>query len=195
MEDFRTYYLDGRKFRDLLTQKGYRSVNDFAFRAGVHRNTLRMYLSQKKSVFSEAFVRMTQVLKTDPMALVFSQSSFINVTAQMLTNAIAEIVKIYPSVAFLLLGSRAKGSAKDHSDWDIGITGGVEPFKVMDYLKIKSLMEEASTNAPESVDVVNLDGAPKSFLQGLSYIPIFLGGNVESKGYFLGKLHGAKKAA
>ena len=96
-------------------------------------------------------------------------------------------------MAVVLIGSRAKGSAKKFSDWDFGIVGFPEPVSSTDFLKYKNVVEDMSENIVRLVDLVNLDQAPVWFLEGIAGKVVFLDGNQEAFTYLKGVLNGITK--
>jgi predicted nucleotidyltransferase len=161
----------------------------------VHRNTLRQYLSGGKPVFADAFSRIAAALAVTPLDLLTDSNVGQSGTFEVLRQSIGVLARRHPSVAFLLIGSRAKGRAKKYSDWDIGVTRGPTLLSTEEYLQLKIALLDRVENETEKVDVINLDQAPLSFLKGISYDPVPLGGNGEAWAYFKGKLNGLKEAA
>lgn len=188
------YILNNTIFKKRLSELNYASVADFAKKTSIHRNTVFNYLTGK-GAFSSSFEEIARKLNIDPMELILSVSETKAAVSNIdeIKPIIAKIVRSNKGIAALLLGSRAKKRAKLYSDWDIGITGGIDPIRSEDYLRIKNMVEEASENIPRMIDVVNLDCAPLWFLEGLDYEPIFLDGNKESYLYFKGVLNGIEK--
>jgi len=185
------YILNKELFETLVKSRGFSSVSDFAATAGVHRNTLRAYLSGSSSVFASSFNKICEALEVDPLELIASGET----STAAIRRLLRDVSIGHPQCAFMLMGSRASGSHKTYSDWDIGITKGREKLSSAEYLKIKSHIQDLADDLPQSVDVVNLDQAPMWFLDEMDTAPQLLAGNRNACNYFLGKLDGIKKAA
>lgn len=143
---------------------------------------------------SEAYYRLCDSLNIDPLELLTSVSSQNqNLALEEILPLIKKMAAKYPQVAFGLFGSRAKGTAKKFSDWDIGITGGSCVLNSQQYVKIKNEIMDLAEDLPRSVDVISLDAAPLWFWEEMDYSPIFLAGDEKSWQYFLGVLYGIKK--
>ncbi len=189
------YRLDERQLSAQLRKLGFPTVSQFAKQHNVNRATLNNYL-QGRGPFPESFYVIADALQTDPLQLLIPISSESDIPK---LEEIAPIIKaccvISPRIAVGLLGSRAKGTAKQYSDWDIGITGGQQLLSAQDSLQIQRIVDDLKEDLPRDVDVVNLDAAPQWFLKGILYTPRFLSGNESSWNYFMGVLHGIQKAA
>lgn len=187
------YVLNQGLFKKRLSEMGFTSVSEFTKKTAINRNTLLSYLAGK-NVFPTTFTQIAEELKSDPLEflLAVSESSKIQ-NFDEISHIIAAIAKSDKKISVLLLGSRAKGSAKKYSDWDIGITCGESPLTTEKYLHIKNMVSELSEDIPRNVDIINLDSAPSWFLKEINYNPFFLDGNNESFAHFKGVLNGIKK--
>lgn len=188
------YILNKAAFKKCLLEMNYASVADFSKKAAIHRNTVLNYLAGR-GVFSSSFYEIATKLNVDPMELISPVSDTRAAVSYIdeIRPVIAKITKFNPRIATILLGSRARKRARIYSDWDIGITGGIDSILTEEYFRIKDMVEDAAENIPRMIDVVNLDCAPLWFLEGLDYDLIFLDGNKESYLYFKGVLNGIKK--
>ena len=192
---FQDYRIDERKLRAAVAAKGFATIGDFLKAAALHRNSLGEYLGGKKSVFSAVTRKMCAVLQCDPLTLLTSEPSIgTDDDAAILQKALERLANAYPSAAFFLLGSRAKGLAGRFSDWDIAVTGGPDGLAIDDYLSIKSELEDQTDNMSVGVDLINFDNAPRWFLSPIHYQPIFLAGERNSFAHALGVIHGANKS-
>ena len=189
-------YLDRGKFIRAMTAKGYGSVREFIEAAGIHRNSIAQYLSQEKGVFADLFERICfQLGVADPLTLLTSEVERSGVLSEVRLRSVLEPVAANsPSIAFVLIGSRATGRAQENSDWDIGITAGPQHLSTEAYLKVKSEIADLTDDFAQSCDVVNLDAAPIWFLKEMNYVPAFLVGNRGSYIYLQGMIDGFRKA-
>jgi len=189
------YRLDGGVLKRLIARNGYANVAQFAIRNRINRATLNNYL-KGKGPLSESFYDLCQALKADPLTLLVPASSLPQV---QYLDEIMPLVKAVTAhdeqVAIGLLGSRVKGTMRRYSDWDLGITHGAGRLTGEIFLGLKRIVDDLADDLPRNVDLMNLDQAPGWFLKGIDYDPIFLAGNETSWNYFLGVLHGARKAA
>ncbi len=192
------YYLDIHKLKTLVAKRGYVSMSQFLIAIGLHRNTLLQYQQKKKSVFSSAFEKIVASLQADPLKLM-TQDDARSDTLQFAEEDLREIVQKlavrHPSAVFVLLGSRARGSARQYSDWDLGISGGNAGITSDQYLLVKDELETATDNLPVSVDLVSMDAAPLWFLQQVGKDPKFFAGNRAAYFFLMGVLDGIAKAS
>ena len=92
-------------------------------------------------------------------------------------GVVDSLCSTHPHLAVALIGSRAKGTPKKYSDWDLGVTAGGAGLDGLQYIRLKSEVADLAEHLPRSVDLVNLDRAPSWFLENLNYRPVFLGGD------------------
>ena len=170
------------------------SLSELLGKAKVHRNTLHHYLTGKRAVVAEPLQRLARIVNVDSLSLLTSDNQDQS-DEQSLVQILKQQVNKEPSLAFVLLGSRAKGTASRYADWDVGLSLGKGGLSVESYLRIKGEVQEAVEAWPYQVDVVNLDLAPAWFLAGIDYEPHYLAGDRESYHYFLGTLHGYRQSA
>lgn len=175
-----------------LKAKGFSSVSALASQKAIHRNTLKAYIAGEKSPIAAAITRLAEALGVEPLELIATDSR----QARLLL-AIEQAARVFllasPSRALLMFGSRARGSAREFSDLDLGVTGGAEPISTSEFLQLKRNLDEVIEEAPLCVDVLNLDLAPEDFLLKISQDLRFVAGD-EHKFHFLkGVIHGLTK--
>ena len=190
-----TYILDREKLHKHMKLKGFSSLREFAQSASIHRNTLQPYLKGEASVFRTSFIEIASALGVDPISLVNSAVSEESKGADAieLKRYLTKLSEGDRHVAFVLFGSRAEGRARRFSDWDIGVTRGSNPLSSSEFLAMKSQLEDLVDDFPYVVDLVNLDAAPRWFLEEMSSSPKLFSGNQVSYEYFRGMLHGIQK--
>lgn len=188
------YILDQKRFKRVLLEKGFRNVTDFARKTGIHRNTL-VGLISGRSVLVSSFAEVADRLSIDPQELMIASSTTKSRIPQIdeIRPLIASLTKIDKQFTVVLIGSRASRKSKKYSDWDLGILRYPEPLMGLEFLKLKRLVAEGSENLVRTVDLVNLNEAPRWFLEGLGDHILFLDGNREGWTYFKGVLDGIRK--
>lgn len=169
------HVLDAAQVARRMSAKGIESLSALADLLGLHRNTLHYYLGGRP-VFSAALDRIFTALDLDPAVAVVKKVSSLAVGDN---GAIAPLVDqlhdAFPEAAYILFGSRAKGSARRYSDWDVGVFHrdglGRDTFRKL--VRIKSDWEE---NSPFFTDLVNLNGVDRKFLEKIIGTAHFLAG-------------------
>ncbi len=192
---YQDYRIDERKLRAAVAAKGFSSFAELLKTAALHRNSLNDYMDGRRSVFSAVTRKICGVLDCDPLALLSRHERIFlaDKTGQVLRELLERISQSNSEVSFFLLGSRAKGTQRDLSDWDVAVSAGRSKLPTDEYLRIKSAVEDGVENFPVEVDVINFDQAPQQFLADIDYEPVFLAGNESSFSYALGVIYGARK--
>lgn len=188
------YTLDPKKVKKRLLSLGYKNLSDFAAKNAIHRNTLNDLLNGK-SVFSNAFEKVAEKLKIDPMELLVPQSRFSHSIPHIdeIKPVVAALVKKNKKMTVVLIGSRSRQRGKTFSDWDLGLFSLVSPISATDYLHCKRLAEELSEDLVRKIDVVNLNQAPLWFLENLKEGCLFLDGDHDSFVYLKGVINGIQR--
>jgi predicted nucleotidyltransferase len=96
-------------------------------------------------------------------------------------------------LSFCLLGSRARGTDRKYSDWDIGVTGGRSPIATSLFLSLKIAVDDVTEDFVRGVDLINLDEAPLWFLKKIDYQPVFLAGSQSAFDFMCGIIDGVKR--
>ena len=188
------YILDKKVFFNKLNEAGYKSILDFSNKTGIHRNTINLYL-HGSSVLTSSIEKIADVLKVDPMEMTIPVSDETTKIrdVESISKIIGYLAKYDSSMAIVLLGSRAKNKEKKYSDWDIGITRFGNAISGEEYLILKGKVEDLAEDITCNVDLINLDQAPKWFLESIDYEPVFLDGSRESYIHLKGVLDGVKR--
>lgn len=187
------YHLDAEKLASALKKNGFAHLTQFTRKMDFNRMTLHHYLKGKGPLL-DTYYELCQALKTDPLELLSPLLPKNKVADDSRIKTVCEnTLKAYPQIAIGLFGSRAKGCHKKFSDWDLGITRGVNPLATKDYFRLKDLIEELADDLPYLIDVIRLDQVPDWFLEKIDYEPLFLGGNEIAWAYFQGILHGVQR--
>lgn len=189
------YIVADKILRTRLVELGYKNISDLASKSHIHRNTL-LKLLNGKDVFSNAFAKLSTVLRIDPIELLTPAPSLNqNIDYfEEIGGIISRLVEQDKDLAIFLLGSRARGTAKKYSDWDIAVFRYPAPLTGVEFLKLKSDVEDQGEDLVRMVDLVNLNQAPNWFLENLmNHKILFLNGSAESQAYFIGVLDGIRR--
>lgn len=188
------YHVDQKKFKQRLLERGFRNLAHFSQKTGIHRNTLQNLLSGK-NVFAHSFQEVTEQLEVDPLELIVPQTKFgMKIPyVEELAPIVSKLIKMEKKLAVILIGSRAQKKAKKYSDWDLGVVRHPKPLSGREYLRLKGMVEEWSEDLVRTIDLVNLDQAPRWFLENLKEKIVFLDGNEEAFIYLKGVLDGIGK--
>jgi len=187
------YHIDSAKLRQIVVQRGYAHVTEFAKLHGFNRATINNYLKGQGGPFSEVYYVICDALQIDPLSILSPLQAGQTVDADEVMPIVKKICAFDKDIAVGLLGSRAKGSGRKYSDWDLCITRGARTLTGGEFLRSKRSVDDEVDKLPREVDIINLDAAPEWFLVGLDYEPVFLAGNSNSWSYFMGVLYGTKK--
>lgn len=192
---YQEYRLNERKLREALAAKGFRNLGMLLRKAALHRNSLNDYIEGRRSVFSSVTRKICDALDCDPLSLVERSDTPLGMDepAYALKGLLQRLVESRPRISFFLLGSRAKGSNRGLSDWDVAVTGGASKLHVDEYLGVKLELEDGVEDFPYEVDLINFDEAPRWFLLGINYVPKLLAGNEAAFSHALGVIDGARK--
>ncbi|MBL6990998.1 MAG: helix-turn-helix domain-containing protein [Bacteriovoracaceae bacterium] len=171
------YVLDEIKFKNAMQKQGVSSIIELSKSLGIHRNTIHQYLAGK-GVFTKNFEKLINKLRLTPKDLI---NKTLKVQNEMFQKDIATFVdkmgERFPSVTYILFGSRAKLNSSKYSDWDIGVykTSGIAH---VDYLKMRIYARDLEEQLPSTIDLVNLNSADNLFLKNISKDWLFLTGRL-----------------
>ncbi len=193
MQTLKTGILDVEALERKMKLHNIASFSELSAVAGVHRNSLQPYLKGEKSVYSSVFERICRSLKTSPSELfldtkVLDRHGLFPILQQLWAE------QSYQSVCCFLFGSRASGKAKKFSDYDIGLSAGINITSSLDFYSVKERILIATEDLPVSIDVVDFDNAPNWFISEIDEKFSFICGNNTSFQQLLGKVNGIKKA-
>ena len=99
--------------------------------------------------------------------------------AQEIASLIDQLQYSFPSYCYTLFGSRARGTDKKYSDFDIGIYCK-DKIDFAAYSKLLNLVGDWNENELSTVQLVNLNEADPDFLNEIRKDLIFLSGNYGS---------------
>jgi predicted nucleotidyltransferase len=167
--------VDREVIENAMRKKGYRTTKELAQHLGLHRNTLGGYLAGARAV-PEALEKILEVLSLDP-------AQALRLTQRRRKNPALTIAKLVDQLSFaatgcciVLFGSRARGTPKKYSDFDLGVFSEKElVFKK--FSSLLNIVADWNDNSLSTVQLSNLSIADQEFLSSIANDLIFLGGS------------------
>ena len=182
------YILDIDKIRQLGKRSGFNTLKDLCAEASVHYNSITPYIKKERSPFTQVVLDIASALKVSAKDLICKDEE------REISSIISSLPPLLgPGQAIFLFGSRARGTQKKFSDVDLGITGGRDKMSFSLFCEIKSSIDDLFEDSPLSINLINLDLAPLSFLEEIEKDMRFICGDEKSANYFLGVIDGRKK--
>lgn len=166
------YQIDTDKLQKAMFDSGYSSVAELAKSLGLHRNSLYGYFNGKLSAFNSSIEMVFKALEIEPFEVITKVGYDLSLVADLLDSLIQE----NSSVCYVLFGSRASGTHKRFSDFDIGVFSQAN-IGVYEYSKLLDISEDLSEDLPVEVDLVDLSAAEQFFLDNIILDSEFLGGS------------------
>ena len=167
--------LDATRLRREIRARGFSGVRDFADAVGVHRNTVGSYLSGRTALPS-ALARILEELDLAPAEVLSLSRRRRRMPGLAVSSLVETLHGVMPEAALVLFGSRARGTAKRYSDYDIG----VYRIDALEFSQFSRLLDSVSAWNEESVvaaQLVNLTRADASFLGDLADDLVFMAGS------------------
>lgn len=186
------YHVDSEKMKSLFARAGYKSLAEFARAHGFNRATIHNYL-KGLGPFPQVYYSICDALSADPISILSPVTGSKIDDVSEIMPIVRTIAAHEEGIAAGIFGSRAKGTHRKYSDWDLGITRGARPLGGEEFLRLRRSLVDAIDVLPRRVDFINLDAAPEWFLGDIDYEPIFLTGDSNSWAYFMGVIHGTKR--
>ena len=157
---------------------GYESVRAFADALGLHRNTVGNYLNGQTAL-PDALERMLVALDLGPGEVLRLERRTRHVPGLEVVELVDTLHRMMPDAAFVLFGSRARGTAKRYSDFDLGVhrTHGLE---FSDYSRLLDVVGEWNQENLHEAQLVDLVAADAEFVRGIADDLIFLAGAMGS---------------
>ena len=112
--------LDTTRLQQEIHAHGFASLKDFADSVGVHRNTVGNYLSGKTAL-PDGLARILEALDLEPSEVLSLSVLRRHVPGLAVAGLIGSLHAAAHDAALVLFGSRAQGTAKRYSDYDIGV--------------------------------------------------------------------------
>jgi predicted nucleotidyltransferase len=161
------YALRAEILREAARKRGYRGLSEVLRKLGLHRNTLNRYLAGAPILpdsVSKLFIELDVPLENAIVRKDLDSSEPIPDTILALAERLSRLPANGCSV--FLFGSRARGTAKRLSDFDLGVFAK-EGLEWKNYLRLVAEKEEFEEGSPFKVDVVNLNSADSGFLKNI----------------------------
>ncbi len=158
------YALNSTLLKNESRKRGYGGVKPLLEELGLHRNTLDRYL-RGAPVLPRSVETVLSKLGIPLEKALLHVGSSVRVDSQI-EELTREIHIVFPEISIFLFGSRARGTARTYSDFDIGIYSekGIPLQKYLRILEIKEQFEEVS---PYRVDCINLNNADREFISSI----------------------------
>lgn len=167
--------LDAPRLQSEIHKRGYATVQAFADSVGVHRNTVGNYLAGKTALpaaLSKILLAL-DLAPADVLSLPFRRRQ---VPGLAISDLIESLHTAVPQAVFVLFGSRARGTAKRFSDYDVGVFCPVD-FDFALYSRLLDQVAGWNQDALATVQLVDFARADEPFLRGLSEDMVFLAGS------------------
>ncbi len=149
--------------RRRLKGKGYRSAQQLARRLGVHRNTLTYYLSGAAVLPRpvEDLLALLELPLNEALVEVGERDELSGADAVL--RIVDQLHGRFPSVSWVLFGSRARGTHARYADLDLGVYAKAG-LAHDDYRRMRIAASELAEELPVTIDLVNLNRADRAFL-------------------------------
>lgn len=161
-----------------MRRKGFRSVEHLAQVLGLHRNTIGNYL-QGSSAIPKALGKILDVLEVGPKDIFEERIVRRKVPGLKIEPLIETLLQRASHGAFVLFGSRARGTAKQFSDYDLGVYTR-EEIGFSDFSKLLTAVDEFNSKALVTAQLTNLSRADSDFLRAIGGDLFFLGGSFKN---------------
>ncbi len=188
-----TYSISREKLQLAMAKIGLRSLAELSRKSHLHRNTLYPLINGERSPYSSSYIELCKTLRVSPQDLLDSATESVRSEIFSIAESIIRTFSVLNSnLVVFLFGSRASGTHKTFSDYDLGLTGGENTITATLFLKIKEHVSQLADDLPVKVDILNFDAAPLSFIRDFDSALEFLAGDPSSLQFLRGRLNGIK---
>ena len=167
--------LDSERLERAIAARGFASVKEFAEAIGLHRNTVGNYLTGKTSL-PGGLARILSALDLEPGDVLTVEPRPRRVAGLAVTSLVETLHEALPGAAFVLFGSRARGTAKHFSDYDLGVWE-TEKLELASYSGLLDMVEEWNASSLHTAQLVDLTRATGSLLRSIAPDVVFLAGS------------------
>ena len=181
------YSLDMTKLSALLNERGYQGgFSALAKKIGVHRNTIG-HFSAGNSILPKSLQKLFELLNVDGREFIQFESDGYKIDS--IAFVVDAIAKKYQDCCVVLFGSRARGTNKKFSDFDLGVfsSNGLDSNV---FTALIDVVEKVTEDFPIIVQLVNLNRAEPEFLKAIAQDIKFLGGSMSNWLALKGKCYG-----
>lgn len=167
--------IDSDRLQRQIRVRGFGSVKEFADSVGVHRNTVGNYLSGKAAI-PGALATILEALDLAPGEVLSLSRRRRHVPGLSVSRLITSLHQADPQAVYVLFGSRARGTEKRYSDYDIGVYQR-EAMGFSMYSRLLNLVADWNEGATQTAQLTDLTRADASFLTAVSGDLRFLAGS------------------
>lgn len=157
------YVLNREVFQAAMASRGFRSTADLAANLGIHRNSISNYLNGSP-VFPEVLHKILNVLRIDIANALKLEAPSLCEGASTVATLVDQIAAQEALSCVVLFGSRARGTPKRFSDYDLGVySEKVLPFSK--FSEMLPLVDDWNESHMQTAQLTNLSLAEPSFLE------------------------------
>ncbi len=167
--------LDAARLQRGIRERGFSSVKDFADRVGVHRNTVGNYLAGKTAL-PNALGTMLAALDLAPGEVLSLRLRRRQMPGLLVSDLVGVLHTDVHEAAFVLFGSRARGTAKRYSDYDIGVFC-TTPLEFSVFSRLLDHVSAWNEETLVTAQLVDFTHAETSFLSAVAQDLVFLAGS------------------
>ena len=176
--------LDSKRVQLEIRRRGT-SVKGLAETLGVHRNTIGNYLSGKAGL-PQGLSRILDALDLAPADVLSWDRRRRRIPGLAVSDLVGALHAEVPGAAFILFGSRARGDAGRHSDYDLGLFSDPGPEFPL-YSRLLDRVAEWNEESLLTAQLVDLTRAEPAFLTEVAEDAVFLAGSHSAWCAFLSK--------
>ncbi len=169
------YVIDETEVLAAMKAKGYKSIEELSKALNVHRNTISAYLCGQRAL-PESLDRLMYLLDVSPAQVIVRNLNSKKQFGLDIADVVSSMINLCPDKAYVLFGSRARGSNKKYSDYDIGVYCRDE-MQFSQFSKLIDLAQEHQSEKPYDINLSNLCLADSKFLFEIKNDWQYLGGD------------------
>ena len=171
------HILNHELFSEALKASSFKTIKNLAAHLGIHRNTIQHYLAGA-AVIPDALDRALETLGLNPSRAFIKKTPGANVKFKEIAPIASAVSDKFPDVILVLFGSRARGTNRKYSDFDLGVYSS-KSISHREYTQMIAIKESIEEDLPFFVDLINLNSADTDFIKEISKDWIFLSGNIK----------------
>ena len=175
MQETADFILNRDAFESALNSAGYRSISELARKLGLHRNTITAYLRGAPAL-PQALSRILSELKLSPSDAILETRPHRDAPERPIATVIDDLAAQCPDAAYVLFGSRARGTSKKYSDYDLGVFRK-QSLPLTLYSSLLNKIAEWNSTTMTEVQLTDLSRAPESFLESIRSDMCFMSGS------------------
>ncbi len=176
MLDHSAIIVDSDVLRTAMADRGYSSITQLAASLGLHRNTVGSYFAEERAL-PEALEKIILALDLSPGEALRRVPDKRSIPGLTISCLVDEILQIKPTCALVLFGSRARGTHKPLSDYDLGVFCN-SGLRFREYSTMLSKVDRWNQTKMTTVQLANLSEADDDFLVSIREDLLFLGGSM-----------------